>query len=230
MSFPILVVTILYFPDSEKEAVLVARRARSKSFSPSRTRTRCEAPVGLRIIGGFYRGRRLRYSGDPAVRPMKDRVREAVFNLLGPSVRGKHAVDLFAGTGALGLEAISRGAAKATLIEHHVPTARVLAENVETLGAGEQAELVIANVFLRSLWQDRLGALPWLVFCSPPYAYYEERREAMLQLLNGLILDAPEESAFVVESDERFDWGVLPNAEVWAVRKYLPAVIGIYRK
>lgn len=208
----------------------MARRAGSKSFSPSRTRARGEAPLGVRIIGGAFRGRRLRYSGDPAVRPMKDRVREAVFNLLGPSVRDKHAVDLFAGTGALGLEAISRGAAKATLIEFHVPTARVLAENIETLGVQGRAELVIANSLLRSLWADRLGASPWLVFCSPPYAYYLERREAMLELVNGLIHDAPEESIFVLEADERFDMGVLPNAEAWAVRKYPPAVIGIYRK
>lgn len=209
---------------------MAPRRARSRSSQPSRPRTRGPATVGLRIIGGVFRGRKLRYSGDPAVRPMKDRVREAVFNLLGPSVRDKHAVDLFAGTGALGLEAISRGAAKATLIEHHVPTARVVAENIETLGAKERAELVIANVFLRSLWQDRLGALPWLVFCSPPYAYYEDRREEMLELLGSLIQEAPEESVFVVESDERLDFGVLPNPEGWAVRKYPPAVIGIYRK
>src|SRR6185369_13778531 len=84
-----------------------------------------EVPVvGLRIIGGKLRGRKLQYSGDLRTRPMKDRVREAVFNLLGPGVKGSHAIDLFAGTGALGLEAISRGAAQATLIERHLPTSR----------------------------------------------------------------------------------------------------------
>lgn len=209
---------------------MAPRRARSRSSQPSRAQSRGPATVGLRIIGGTFRGRKLRYSGDPAVRPMKDRVREAVFNLLGPSVRDKHAVDLFAGTGALGLEAISRGAAKATFIEQHVPTARVLAENIETLGAAAQAELVVVNVFLKALWQDRLGAVPWLVFCSPPYAYYVDRRQEMLDLLGGLIHEAPEESVFVVESDERFDFALLPQPDDWAVRKYPPAVIGIYRK
>src|SRR5205823_2176218 len=78
-------------------------------------------PAELRIIGGRMRGRKLVYGGDQRTRPMKDRTREAVFNLLGPGVTGTHAIDLFAGTGALGLEAISRGAESATLIEQHFP-------------------------------------------------------------------------------------------------------------
>ena len=77
--------------------------------------------AGLRIIGGEFRGRRLHYSGDRRTRPMKDRLREAVFNLIGPDIRGKHAIDLFAGTGALALESLSRGAKSATLIEQHHP-------------------------------------------------------------------------------------------------------------
>ena len=71
--------------------------------------------AGLRIIGGQFRGRRLTYHGDPLTRPMKDRVREAVFNLLWPGAEGAVAIDLFAGTGALGLEALSRGAVAAWL-------------------------------------------------------------------------------------------------------------------
>ena len=68
----------------------------------------------VRIIGGLHGGRILRCSGDPRTRPMKDRVREAVFNLIGTEVKGTHVVDLFAGTGALGLEASCRGALSAT--------------------------------------------------------------------------------------------------------------------
>jgi 16S rRNA (guanine966-N2)-methyltransferase len=161
---------------------------------------------------------------------MKDRVREAVFNLLGPSVRGKHALDLFAGTGALGLEAISRGAARATLIEQHHPTAQTLRENIAVLGVESVAEVITANVFLRSRWQDRLGQTPWLVFCSPPYAFYVERAEPMLDLLGGLIAASPALSEFVVEADEGFDFQQLPDPDAWDVRTYPPAVIGIYVK
>jgi 16S rRNA (guanine966-N2)-methyltransferase len=187
-------------------------------------------PVGVRIIGGRFRGRKLRYAGDLRVRPMKDRVREAVFNLLGTSVRGKHVLDLFAGTGALGLEAVSRGAARATLIEQHHPTARVLRENVALLGLESAAEVIVANTFLRARWQGRLGEVPWLVFCSPPYAFYVERAGPMLELLGGLIAAAPGASAFVVEADQRFDFRQLPDPAQWDVRTYPPAVVGIYVK
>src|SRR5262245_28662629 len=86
-----------------------------------------------RIIGGKLRGRKLIYTGDPRTRPMKERVREAIFNLIGVAVRDRHAIDLFAGTGALGLEAISRGAGSATLVERHFPTAGVIKQNAAAL-------------------------------------------------------------------------------------------------
>src|ERR1041384_3149877 len=86
----------------------------------------------LRIIGGDMRGRKIGYHGDPRTRPMKDRVREAVFNLVESD--GVYAIDLFAGTGALGLEAISRGASGALFIERHFPTARLVEQNAQQLG------------------------------------------------------------------------------------------------
>ncbi|HUT94725.1 MAG TPA: RsmD family RNA methyltransferase [Thermoguttaceae bacterium] len=188
------------------------------------------APVGLRIIGGRFRGRKLDYSGDPRVRPMKDRVREAVFNLVGPSVQGKHAVDLFAGTGALGLEAISRGAERATLIEQHVPTAAVIRRNVARLEVESLSDVVTANVFFWAGQPPELGAAPWLVFSSPPFDFYVDRAGEMLDLLGRLIERAPAESIFVVESDGRFDPARLPEPGAWDVRSYPPAVVAIYRK
>jgi 16S rRNA (guanine966-N2)-methyltransferase len=143
---------------------------------------------------------------------MKHRTREAIFNLISTECGGRHAIDLFAGTGALGLEALSRGAASATFIEKHVPTARIVEENIRTLGVADQSQLLVTSAFL---WAKRdLPSLrasvgqtimsvdsslkptneivspvqgrtdkivrptefhPWLVFCSPPYAFYTER-------------------------------------------------------
>jgi 16S rRNA (guanine966-N2)-methyltransferase len=160
---------------------------------------------------------------------MKDRVREAVFNLLGDAVPGKHALDLFAGTGALGLEALSRGASWATFIEQHYPTAAILRRNIETLGAEARCEVITGNVFRRTRWQHALVASPWLVFSSPPYAFYVERLDEMLDLVGGLVQSAPAESIFVVEADRRFDFRLLPVADQWDVREYPPAIIGIYR-
>jgi 16S rRNA (guanine966-N2)-methyltransferase len=186
--------------------------------------------AGLRIIGGKFRGRKLLYSGGRRTRPMKDRLREAVFNLIGERIIGAHAIDLFAGTGALGLEALSRGAAKATLIEQHYPTADIIRKNISSLGVESQTELVTGNAFVWARRRRDLGTARWLVFCSPPYDYYVFRAKEMLELLAGLIRSAPDESILVVEADERFDFALLDDANAWEVRKYPPAIIGIYRK
>ena len=184
----------------------------------------------MRIVGGRLRGRKIDYAGDPRTRPMKDRVREAVFNLLGPTVRGKHAVDLFAGTGALGWEALSRGAVRATFIEQHLPTAAALRRTAAELGVEAETAVAAADAFLWFRRGGELGATPWLVFSSPPYDFYLDRREEMLALLSGLIAAAPMESLFVVESDSRFDLALLPDPAAWDIRRYPPAVVGIYEK
>jgi 16S rRNA (guanine966-N2)-methyltransferase len=161
---------------------------------------------------------------------MKDRVREAVFNLLGPSVVGKHAIDLFAGTGALAIEALSRGATRATLIEQHFPTAKIIQRNLVTLSAEGVSEVVAASVFAWWRRGPRLGEAPWLVFSSPPYDFYVERCGEMLALLTGMMAAAPAESLFVVEADGRFDFRQLDVADQWEIREYPPAVVGIHRK
>jgi 16S rRNA (guanine966-N2)-methyltransferase len=202
-----------------------------KKSGPARPSRNAPEPVaGLRIIGGQYRGRRLNYSGDLRTRPMKDRLREAVFNLVGPSIVGQHAVDLFAGTGALGLEALSRGAARATLVEQHHPTADIIRQNVAILGAEQRAEVFVGNTFIWFRRKPSLGDKPWTVFCSPPYDFYIDRADEMMELLTGLIDAAPAESVFVVEADARFDFATLPEPQAWDVRTYPPAVVGIYRK
>ena len=150
-----------------------------------------QAPVGVRIIGGKFRGRKLEYSGDLRTRPMKDRVREALFNLLGHGVEGKVAIDLFAGTGALALEALSRGATRAVFIEQHRPTAQTIQRNAATLGVEAIVDITSANTFLWAKRLPDLGTVPWVVFCSPPYEFYVGRKDDMLQLLNHLIQRPP---------------------------------------
>jgi 16S rRNA (guanine966-N2)-methyltransferase len=188
----------------------------------------------LRIIGGHHRGRKLRYHGDPLVRPMKHRVREAIFNLISGESEDRHAIDLFAGTGALGLEAISRGAASATFIEQHVPTSRVLGENIAELDAQDSCDLLVTSAFLwgrRDLASEESrppADRPWLVFCSPPYKFWVERQLDMFDLIGRLMENAPATSVIVAESDERFDFALLDGD--WNVREYPPAVVGIWRK
>ena len=208
--------------------------------------------VGLRVIGGRLRAVRLEYSGDHRVRPMKDRIRESVFNLIGTQVTGKHVIDLFAGTGALAFEALSRGAVSATLIEIHFPTARVTRHNIAALdakepGIAQKIDLLTTDVFFwgrslteterdtprsRSQTSDRRPLpteIPWLVFCSPPYDFYVERETEMLTLLETLRSAAPSGSLFVVEADERFDFDRLGVAIPPKKRKsYPPAEVAIF--
>jgi 16S rRNA (guanine966-N2)-methyltransferase len=185
------------------------------------------AATDLRIIGGDLRRQKLEYHGDPRTRPMKDRVREAVFNLV--EAQGTFALDLFAGTGALGLEAISRGAASALFIERHFPTAKLIEQNAQHLNVAERCHVLPGSAFV---WSRRLEAphdLPWLVFCCPPYEFYVSRGDEMLDLIGRILAAAPAGSTVVVESDHRFDPTLLPDAGRWHTREYLPAVISIWR-
>lgn len=200
------------------------------SKNPAREQAADGDPQTVRIIGGEFRGRKLIYLGDPRTRPMKDRVREALFNLLGGAVAGKHAIDLFAGTGALGLEALSRGAARATLIEQHFPTARTVRQNAALLDVTDRVDVQPANVFLWARMSPPDARCPWVVFCSPPYAFYVERQAELLGLLQGLMDRAPEGSVFAVEFDNRFDPQRLPADWNWDVRSYPPAIVAIGRR
>lgn len=130
-----------------------------------RSRTR---PAGqVRIIAGQWRGRRLPVPDLPGLRPSGDRARETLFSWLNPWIAGARCLDLFAGTGALGLEALSRGADSCVLVESQRAAVLALRESIETLDAGDRARLIEADA-LRWLGdcQDSFD----IVFLDPPYA------------------------------------------------------------
>ena len=203
--------------------------ARNNKTQPS------QSAQTLRVIGGDLRGSHLQYHGDPVTRPMKERVREATFNLLGPQIKGTLAIDLFAGTGALAIEAISRGASSAVMIERHFPTIRLIKQNIAHLSLEDRTEVVTGDTLFWCLndqqfrqlpFTDRLD-LPWAVFCSPPYQLYQDQPEQMVQLLEVLIGQAPSGSLFAVEADDRFDPASLPPVIEWDSRVYSPAHLHI---
>lgn len=188
-----------------------------------------EPATTMRVIGGKLRGRQFDYSGDSTTRPMKDRVREAVFNLLGTDVQGKWAIDLFAGTGALAFEAVSRGSVGATLIERHFPTVKLLTQNAAKLGLTDQLQIVTGSSLLWGRSPDAPLSAPWLVFCSPPYAMYVDQKTELLELLKQMLSVGPPGTILVVESDERFSPDDLPVTLTWDVRQYPPAQVAIGR-
>ncbi len=123
-------------------------------------------PGQLRIIGGAWRGRRLPFADFAGVRPTPDRVRETVFNWLQPVISGARCLDLFAGSGAFGFEAVSRGAAMATLVEQDLRVVQVLQQNVAKLGSTKvDVQWMDAGRFLTSSH----GEMYQVVFLDPPY-------------------------------------------------------------
>ncbi|MGE8244738.1 MAG: 16S rRNA (guanine(966)-N(2))-methyltransferase RsmD [Stenotrophomonas maltophilia] len=127
------------------------------------------AAVGqVRIIGGRWRNTKLPVPLSPGLRPSSDRVRETLFNWLMPRLGGARVLDLFAGSGALGLEAVSRGAAQATLVERDAALSRQLRESVARLGAQDQITVVQADA-LQWLRQPA-GPLADIAFVDPPFA------------------------------------------------------------
>jgi 16S rRNA (guanine966-N2)-methyltransferase len=139
----------------------------------------------VRIIAGTHRGHRIAAPRGRETRPTSDRVRENAFNLIGP-VDGAEVLDLFAGSGALGLEALSRGAARATFVEHDRDACRVINANLDKLGL---RATVLCQDVLRALGQERRRFD--LVLCDPPYDFDPARlapRFAPLLAGDGVLL------------------------------------------
>lgn len=191
------------------------------------------APATLRVIGGKFRGSTLLYDGDVRTRPMKDRVREAVFNLLGKAVAESLVLDLFAGTGAMSIEAISRGARQAVLLERNFAAARMIQRNLDSLQLTDVSELLTGDTFFHApRWLDQtdLPRIPWTVFCCPPYDLFVQEPTQLMDLLRTILQKAPSRSLLVVESDLRFDPHCLPDAAHWEHRPYPPAVIHLLER
>lgn len=164
---------------------------------------------------------------------MKDRVRETLFDLLGTDVRGAVAIDLFAGTGALGFEAVSRGAARAVFAERHFPTADTLRRSAADLGIADRCEVRPGDVLL---WPRRMPDLPhdlpWIAFVSPPWAFFgaeHPQRGDLLALVGAIVDSAPAGSTVVVEADTSFDPSALPRPASWEHRPIPPAVLHLWR-
>jgi 16S rRNA (guanine966-N2)-methyltransferase len=154
--------------------------------------------AAMRVIAGRFGGRRLAAPPGTGTRPTSDRVREALFSILGGRVAEARVLDLFAGSGALGLEALSRGAAAVTFVERAPAALRVLRTNVEALGA--EADIVRADA-VKWLRSASAGAPQYdLVFLDPPY-----RQAGALgaELSDALPAVLGPDALVVAESDRR---------------------------
>lgn len=146
--------------------------------------------MNIRVIAGTYGGRKLMTPATRRTHPMSERARNALFNSVTSDIQGATVLDAFAGTGALGIEALSRGASAATFIERDRVASRCIAESIEQLGIHDQSQLVAASV---ANWLNTNPEHPGfdLIFADPPYhdlQFSTVRRLFGLLKPNGLMV------------------------------------------
>jgi len=187
----------------------------------------------MRVIAGIYRSRILKSLKGLALRPTSDRLRETLLNVLAPNLAGSRFVDLFAGTGAIGIEALSRGAAEVVFIENHAPAATLIRRNLESLGihSGTTVLAVDALRWLAMLASRKQQSAPGFdyVFLDPPYAAAEEYAR-VLEFLGSATLLAP---AAIVVAEHRRNFDL--REEAGALRRFRvlrqgDAALSFYRR
>lgn len=165
----------------------------------------------MRIIAGKFRSRRLAAPGSLKLRPTSDQLRETLFNIIGPAIEDSLFIDVFAGTGAVGIEALSRGAREVIFIEKHRPTAALIRKNLASLGA--EAEILEGEALRELKLLAARGVRAGFLFADPPYADFDALR-AMLEFASASDLLSPSGVAIAEHSS----------------RATLPASIGELRR
>lgn len=174
----------------------------------------------FRIVGGQFGGRKLQVNLSKNLRPTSHRVREALFNILQDRICGAQVYDLFSGTGAIGIEALSHGAHHVVFVEKHIPTAVNLKKTLDSLNLDRQSTVLAEDVFTWaqnvSTWPDQ----PVLVYLDPPYALYHKHVNRTEQLLTTLLSSLPKLSSVIMEHDRHFQTTILPLPEDTDLRYY----------
>jgi 16S rRNA (guanine966-N2)-methyltransferase len=186
----------------------------------------------MRVIAGLYRSRPLKSLDSPHLRPTSDRLRETLFNVLAPKIQGTNFLDLFAGTGAVGIEALSRGALDVLFVENHAPTAKLIRQNLESLEI-RQAATVIAMDAHRALeklkQRQKTADFSYdFIFLDPPYAAAEEYQRVMNFLSTAPFVN--ENTIVIAEHTRKFELPEeFPPLERVRVLKQGDAVLSFYR-
>ncbi|WP_020476287.1 RsmD family RNA methyltransferase [Zavarzinella formosa] len=191
--------------------------------------------VEIRIVAGSLRGRKIPCTVHDQFRPTPVMVREALFSILGNAIPERPFFDLFAGSGVHGMEAVSRGASEALMVESDGKLVNNIDTRLKEFGILKQGYVVKADVYR---WADRWipPTEPVNVFVSPPFPDLTERFDQFLKLVNVLIEKMPNESVISLQTEDDWDPAKLPGTD-WDIRKYgrnmlciwvkLPASMGV---
>lgn len=180
----------------------------------------------MRIITGCAKGCKLKAPKGLTTRPTADRVKESLFNILGSETLGAHVLDLFAGSGNLGLEALSRGADRAVFVDQSAESARVIRENAAHTKLHEFAEIIKSDAFSALRRLDAAKRKFQLVFCDPPYE--KGLAEKALRILDEVSL-LDEEAIIVVEHSSREEFkGGFGDIQFMRSQRYGAATISFF--
>ncbi len=180
----------------------------------------------MRVISGRLKGKKLFTLEGLSLRPTSDRVKESIIDLLQKFPPGERVLDLFAGTGALGIEALSRGAKRAVFVEESSRSGDVLRRNIEACHLEDQAEVLIRKVAAGlKVLEERRGVFD-LIFLDPPYG--KGLADRTLRALAGSPL-APPEALIVAEHSPQEDLASIPSLERIDWRKYGGTEVSFFR-
>ncbi len=183
----------------------------------------------LRIIAGERRGHKIEGpAASSETRPTSDRVRESLFNILGELVVDRLVIDLFAGTGALGLEALSRGAARALFVERDRKCVALIHKNIATLRYEDRASVRLGDAYRWGGSFESLEDRPIVALLDPPYRDYETKGRRVHDLIDEFMKRSPPGSVIALESGQARDDQMLPEPEAWDVRRYGNTRIAIW--
>jgi 16S rRNA (guanine(966)-N(2))-methyltransferase RsmD len=173
----------------------------------------------IRIVAGSLRGRKLTCTVSANLRPTPQMVREALFSILGNAVPDRPFYDIFAGTGVVGLEAISRGASSVTFLERDFRLIHDLERHIAIFGVGEQARIARTDVYR---WIERWQAPdePVMIFLSPPFRDFEQRLDELLNVIAVLQQRVQSGSVIVLQSESKATLDELPARLEWDERRY----------
>jgi 16S rRNA (guanine966-N2)-methyltransferase len=172
----------------------------------------------MRIIAGEFRGRRLLPPEGDVTRSITDRVKQSLFDILAPQLEGARVYDLFAGTGSMGLECLSRGAAHATFFEADRSAVRRLKKNIAAVGVGGRSTVVAGDLF--KWFATTAAGQADLVFLDPPYRFLRERASDLHSLTRTLVRDRLATDGLIVFRHDAKDALRLDATEIADRRDY----------
>ena len=180
----------------------------------------------MRIIGGYLKGKNLYFEKNYKIRPTKNIVREAIFDIIGNEIKNKKILDVFAGTGALGIEALSRGAGFVVFVENSIDSLTILKKNISSLGIENKTKVILSSgerALKNFLKNEEIFNI---IFSDPPYYYEGKKIEKIFRFSQGCVEDR---SILIFETfhkvkmpEKSNNWGKIKE------KKYSSTKINIY--